>query len=397
MMRKVQIILSLLISFVLFSGCHPGKKANSDGIIISGKLNFNGEDRVYLQLLNPLEVVTIDSVSVNKNGTFSFKQQTKEANFYIIKTNDRDFITLLMEPGETAKIEADASQLSDNYKIDGSPGSLLIMELNNRLNNAYKRVDSLSRKFKEIQGKPGFIEKKALLDTAYNMIFNEHKNYLKLFIAKNSSSLAAIIALYQNLGRRPMLTMKDDMPVFEKTAHKLLLAYPENPHVIALNKRVSEIKKTGEELKIARARIVADSVAPVIAMKDTSGHIFSLSSLKGKTVLLYFTASSCVPCLAESPELIKLYRKYHSKNFEIFSVSIEKSRGEWRSYLIAGKIPWICVSDLNFWDSPVVKTYGLDKLPCMILINKEGRIIAPDISIKELEVKLMNILKKQAV
>jgi len=382
--------------FALYSGCHPAKKAKSDEIIISGKLNFNGEDRVYLQLLNPLDVVTIDSVSVDKDGAFSFKQKTKEANLYIVKTNDRDFITLLMEPGETVSIEADASQLSDNYKIEGSPGSLLIMELNNRLNNAYKRVDSLSRKFKEIKGKPDFIEKKALLDSAYNKIFNQHKNFLKLFIEKNSNSLAAIIALYQNLGRRPMLTMKDDMPVFEETAQKLLLAYPGNSHVIALSKRVGEIRKTEEELKIARARIVVDSAVPEIAMKDTSGHIFSLSSLKGKTVLLYITASSCVPCLAESPELIKLYRKHHLKNFEIFAVSIEKSRAEWRSYLVTGKIPWICVSDLKFWDSPVVKTYGLDKLPCMILINKEGRIIAPDISIKELEVKLINILKKQA-
>jgi len=396
-MKRNKVILSLLIFFVLFSSCHFGKKAGPDEIIINGKLKFSGEDRVYLQLLNPLNVVTIDSVSVSKEGTFSFRQKTKETNFYIVKTNDKDFITLLMEPGEKAFIEADASQLSNNYIIEGSAGSLLLMELNNRLNFAYKRVDSLSRKFKEIQGSTDFIEKKAALDTAYTRIFNQHKYYLKLFIEKHSNSLASIIALYQNLGRRPMLTLKDDMPVFEKTAQKLLLAYPGNAHAVALSSRVNEIKKAEEEYRLARSRIVADSVAPDIAMGDTAGNIVNLASLRGKTVLLYFTSSSCVPCLAECPELIKLYRKYRSKNFEIFAVSIEKSKSEWKASLGSVKIPWICVSDLKLWDSPVVKKYGFDKLPYMILINKEGRIISVDLSLKGIETKLLTILRKQAV
>ena len=396
-MKKIHLLFYVLFSAIFFSSCNHGGKAGSDEIIINGKLKYNGEDLIYLQQLNPTDVITIDSMKLGKDGTFSFKRKTKETNFYFLKIADTDFITLLVEPGESVAVEADASQLSKNYKISGSVGSQLLLELNDRLNVLYGKVDTLGRKFKEIQGKPDFLAQKAILDSAYNKLFFGHKKYLEQFIAQHESSLAVIIALYQNLGRRPMLTIKDDMPVFEKAAQKLISVYPDNPHVVALKKRITELKQKEADLKTAKQRIVTDSVAPAFAMRDTAGKNISLASLSGKAVLIYFTSASCISCINENPELIKIYRKYRPKGFEVLAVYIDKSMKDWRASIASGKIPWLCVSDLSSWESPVVKLYGVDKLPYLILVGKDGRIAVPDISIKTVESRLLPLLKKPTV
>lgn len=394
-MKKFILFFGILVPYFILNGCHRGLKADSDEVVISGKFSYSSGELVYLYILDPLDIKPVDSVALKKDGSFQFTLKTSETNFYLVKIQGRGFITLLMKPGEAAELYADATRLSGDYQVEGSPGSSLIAELNQNLNKVYQKIDTLGRKFKEIQGKPDFIVRKAELDSTYNKYFNEYKTYLKTFIDKNQESLATIIALYQNLGRRAILTMKEDMPVFEKVAQKLLKRYPDNVHVVALNKRIREIKKEAEDMRTAQTRTAVNSYAPEITLKDTAGRTLTLTSLQGKNVLLYFSSSGSIPGKVECADMIKLYRKYHYRGFEIFSVYVEKSKDEWVSSLRTDKIPWISVSDLKNWDSPVVKTYGIDRLPYMILINKEGKITAKDISVRELEYKLSIIYPKQ--
>jgi thiol-disulfide isomerase/thioredoxin len=139
--------------------------------------------------------------------------------------------------------------------------------------------------------------------------------------------------------------------------------------------------------------------APEIALPAPDGQIITLSSLKGKLVLVDFWASWCPPCVKEQPVLKALYEK-QSENvkagkFEILGVSIDKNKENWEKTIKRFKIPWPQVSDLKFWKSPVTSDYGIEDLPFNVIVDEQGIVIAINLHDKELEDFINNYLDKE--
>lgn len=383
-------ILFLLILITFISSCKHLRKGNVE---IDGLFNNGYNEKIFLCSLEPDDLIIIDSTIIDKNNSFSFSFNTEETGFYILKISDKNYITLLIEPDETITLKGDALQLFDSYSIEGSKGSILIKQLNYTLSKSYKKVDSLSTIFKKIQGQPDFIEKKTELDTCYYRIINEHRKYLNDFITNNPQTLACIIAVYQNLGQRSMFTLEENFDLFNNVCNNLYKVYPKNKHVVALKSRVDKIKEREILFNKAKLNLQIDSIAPEISLMDTSGNRQNLTSLRGKYILIDFWASWCAPCRMLNPELIKLYKRYKSKGFDIYGVALEKNHSEWVNAIKNDKIPWMQVSDLKYWSSPIVTEYNITEIPRSILIDKEGRIIDIDVKIEELENLLKKLLK----
>lgn len=148
----------------------------------------------------------------------------------------------------------------------------------------------------------------------------------------------------------------------------------------------------------AQNKIEIGKKAPEITMSTPDGTSFSLSSLKGKLVLIDFWATWCAPCVGEQPELKKLYDTYSSqvkaKKFEILGVSLDKNKESWQKAIDRFNINWIQISDLKFWKSPVAKAYEIDELPFNVIIDGEGTIIAKNLHEKELEEFLKKSLRQ---
>lgn len=129
--------------------------------------------------------------------------------------------------------------------------------------------------------------------------------------------------------------------------------------------------------------------APEISLPAPNGNIVTLSSLKGKLVLIDFWATWCAPCVKEQPELKALYDKHIDEvkagKFEILGVSLDKSKESWQKSISHFKISWLQVSDLMFWKSPVARDYAIEDLPFNVLTDGQGKIIAIDLHGKELE------------
>ena len=113
-----------------------------------------------------------------------------------------------------------------------------------------------------------------------------------------------------------------------------------------------------------------------ITMARPDGSELSLSSMKGKVVLLDFWASWGAPCVKEISELKKLRKEYQSKGFEIFGVSLDKDKERWVNTLKRFEIDWPQVSDLKFWRSQAVEDYNLEEIPYNYLLDENGRVIA---------------------
>ena len=120
--------------------------------------------------------------------------------------------------------------------------------------------------------------------------------------------------------------------------------------------------------------------APEISLPAPSGDMVTLSSLKGKLVLIDFWATWCAPCVKEQPELKALYDKHADQvkagKFEILGVSLDKSKENWQKSISRFKINWLQVSDLLFWKSPVAKYYAIEDLPFNVVVNEKGDIAA---------------------
>jgi peroxiredoxin len=392
-MKKIIYAFPIFLAIIMM-GC-VGNKADENSFVIKGKLTNTKKDSIYLEELTVKKMVGIDSAVVSEEGEFYFKVKPKEIGFYIFKLKKNNFFTLLIDKGETVEITADAKQLQKSYIVSGSKGSDLIKELNDHLQANYTKVDSLSRIYNDSKGSSDILKIKASLDSTYKEIFFDQKNFLKKFIDENTHSLACLIAIYQQFGREPLLNVsnKTDFAYFKKLDNALISTYPDNQHSLDLHKRLTEIKRMDAEKQLAESKLAVGSEAPDFKLETPDGKSVSLSSLKGKFVLIDFWASWCAPCRQENPKMIKLYKQYKDKNFTILGVSLDRDKDSWTKAIKTDKLTWTQISDLKYWDSPVAKLYNVQAIPYSILIDKEGKILAKGLRDEELAEKIAEILK----
>jgi peroxiredoxin len=126
------------------------------------------------------------------------------------------------------------------------------------------------------------------------------------------------------------------------------------------------------------AQVRIGQVAPEIALPNAQDSVVKLSSFRGKVVLLDFWASWCGPCRESIPSVVRLYKKYKDKGFEVLAVSIDSKKTEWKKAAKYFKLPYTSLLDPKGWNAPVIDMYGINGIPATYLLDQEGRIVAID-------------------
>lgn len=393
----------LLIPFALIIAC-ANTGSSSNGFELKGKLSNTKGENLYLELLSPEAVKPVDSIKLDENGEFKLMPAISEIGFYRLKLSDKNFITLILDAGQHVTVSGDAQDLGNTYKVEGSPDSKLFWELNQVSAKNYRQRDSLQKTFQAFIQKvqedsirehdrsekqvmasgKGHSETNSVridsmskaLEIPYMSLVAEHNKYLQTFIEKNNSSFASLAAIQQ-------LQAEEFLKTYILLDEGLFAKYPNSAYVKSFHASVAMQKN-----------LAIGTPAPEITMETPEGKTLSLSSLKGKVVLVDFWASWCAPCRAENPNVVQAYNKYAKKGFDIFSVSLDNNKDKWIAAITKDELLWKShVCDYKGWQSPVVQLYNFNGIPYNVLLDKKGNIIAKNLRGEDLEKKLSELFK----
>lgn len=385
---KQFILLAVFTSLVL--SC---SQLGDNEFLVKGKIE-NGEGKtIFLSDFGPSGMFNIDSVTIEKNGSFKLKGKTSHPKFYVLRISPNEYITLLIDSANILEVYADAGDFVKSHKVEGSEDMVLISQLVERMNITQAKIDSLGKIYESFIGTESIDSAQKAVDDEFNRITDQQREFSKKFVETNASSMASLLALSQQIipQRVGVFTLPEDVAYFEKVDAELFKLYPESKDVQSLHNFIAQIKTQDKQPVNSQGFGIGD-VVPDISMKNPEGKTLSLYSLRGKYVLLDFWAGWCRPCRLENPYLVENYRKFKSRGFEIFQVSLDKERKQWVDAIEKDELgEWYHVSDLQFWQSAPARLYNISQIPANFLLNPKGEVIAINLRGETLGAKLAEI------
>ena len=371
----------------LFVSCSEEKGSSFS---VSGTIKNKQARMIYLEesQITTLEQVTSDSALIGADGKFSFKRKVKQEGLFNLRLDNEEypFISLINDEDKIT-VDADFNNQADFYSVKGSVASLALKnyltESGNKLRNLYyinKELDSLIG----VQADENLIintEEKSKAEVA------SLKNYTqKLVLEEKSPSLALfILSTYQGMASNPNFRIEAfTVDNLMGMLNELVAKFPERKEIASI--------RNSFETQADKAGWVGKQ-APEISLPDTEGKFISLSSYKGKYVLVDFWASWCGPCRHENPNVVEAFTKFKNKNFTILGVSLDNKKEAWEKAIVDDNLNWTHISDLKHWNSEVVPLYKIQGIPFNVLVDPNGMVVAENLRGPGLIQKLTEVLR----
>ena len=382
-MRKIFFPISIVV--ILFACKHEAKNE----FVVSGKVKNAGEKIVYLQEtpLGSGERIVEDSSVIADDGSFHLKGRGTEESLFSLSLKNASYpFAFVINDASKITVNADLKSPS-GYVVSGSAASKSLKEFSLNASNQWAKLYSIGQEMDSLK-KIGVPDSVLINENNKGMYqVGELRNYVSTFIKSSSDPITSVWAL----GTYSQIFTAEDYQallngiVSKFPGHKGIAAIKEmSDRQVALSKQKN---KAPEEVKWIGKQ------APELLLPDINGKQISLSSFKGKYVLVDFWASWCLPCRRENPNVVQAYNKYKNKNFTILGVSLDKEKGDWLDAIESDKLAWTQVSDLQEWNSVAVSTFNFNGIPFNVLIDPDGKIIGQSLRGGELDEKLAEVLK----
>jgi peroxiredoxin len=360
-----------------------GNSTSTDGqaglVTISGKLDNGAGKQLILIRFENNKPIMLDTADVEASGEFSLSINVPQTDFYQLAVNQQNGAVLILSPGEKVELSGDANNMRNGLSVKGSENTELLWSYYKNAVAHDNESQAIRQKINKLSPEQS-AEKQNLIDE-FNAQNKEFTDYSKSFIEEHSTSPAILPVLGS-------LNMETDFDYFVIARDGLQSTFSNSFYYIDLNKNVEGFKEQQSKSKMFEP----GNEVPDITQNDPDGNARSLSSLRGNVVLIDFWASWCRPCRAENPNVVKLYNKYHKDGFDVFSVSLDKTKDRWVQAIEADGLVWENhVSDLQYWQSAAARLYNVSSIPFTVLIDRDGKVIATKLRGSALDAKLQEL------
>lgn len=373
---------------LLFAACDEAPK-----FTIKGSVSEADGKSIYLSHVGIDKNTLIDSVKIKSDGKFEFSSTQPESyDFYRLQLDKKGrAITIAVDSTECIDLTINGKNFADSYVVEGSEESRKIQEISALRNALEKQIDLY---VKESGATPDEIR-----TTIYTITKEFKENIFKQYIMSAPDKASAYYALFLQTNGiylfNPNIN-RFDSKCFSAVATALNNRYPEsvrakNMYSIAMKGMQSTRPVTPDTIEAKESTLSTTGIFD-IKLPNINGDSITLSSLKGKVVLLDFITYSDVRTSEHTIALRELYAKYKEQGLEIYQVSMDANTHFWKTS--ADKLPWICVLDGSSIASTNMLLYRIDKLPSYFLINKANEIVMRDEQINDIHAEIEKLLKE---
>ncbi len=324
--------------------------------------------------------IQVDSDFVKPDGKFTLEAQAAKQGIYDVAI-DRGPMIPVVNDGKI-NLEINLTEKDRFYSVTGSNASKALSdfmfdysEKSISTGNAFRTLDSL----KMVSSADSAII--SATETKNNSLVALN-SYISQFVSKSENPTVAAFTL----GMASRTLSKDE---YDSLLNKTIARFPTDANLQYLKNQL-----TGNDIQTPQQSEQSSWVgkpAPDLTMPDANGKDVSLSSFKGKYVLVDFWASWCGPCRQENPNIVRAYDKFKGRNFTVLGVSLDKEKDNWLAAVEKDGLHWTQISDLAFWNSKAVDVYGFQGIPFNVLVNPEGIVIAESLRGSD----LMNTLQEE--
>ena len=347
----------LFVSILTLLSCGENPSNGTEKIKISVKIDGSGNyDEVRLQKVN-------SDYSIELVESANFVEDEIEFNIFVFESTlfRLDFmgytsLDLILDKSDVDIFVDDSNSLFE-FTVNGSDDTEILKSIENKITNYRSEIRELNINFVEASQNRDF-ELVNSIQSEFDFKKNQFELSLKDYLSSAKSSLAVLVTA-------DYLDIEENLIFWETIYNNYIEEFKDNSYFKNFENKLIKIKS-----------ISIGSVAPDIILNDTSGVPISLASLRGKYVLLDFWAAWCRPCREENPNIVENYNNYKSYGFDVYQVSLDRTKEDWIRGIKQDKLPWINVSDLKYYQSEAAELYNVDRIPSAFLLDPDGKIIA---------------------
>jgi peroxiredoxin len=361
-------IFSFALLAAIVAACSSGPH-----YVINGKIEGADSVMFLLQKREAGAMVTLDSAMAYK-GSFKMKGgPVMHPEMVLLAVRDSRMRT---------QFYLENAEITITGKLDSLYGAVITgSKTHDEYAGLVKTINDLSDKYTEvynqyqIAGQEGDTARVADLEKQVETIQEEMLKVQADFVRNNPASFAAPQVLAG-------LAYEMEGSEIESLINAMDTA-------VANTALVKELKERALKMKV----VEVGQKAPDFTLNDPEGNPVSLYSKVGtKVLLLDFWAAWCGPCRQENPNVVKVYKEFNKKGFDVFGVSLDRTKEDWVKAISDDKLTWTHVSDLQYWNNAAARMYAVNAIPANFLLDENGVIIGRNLREQALYDKVKEVL-----
>ena len=370
----------LLLLALLILGCSSEESYTLKGTAVG----IEDGTEIYLQDLGPNNKrVAVDTAIVTQESFTFYKKQEDKKVLQVLFAQGINGQLLLVKDTSPLDITLFKDSLSTSI-VRGSKENELFNTYRNESRLVNTKKNNLRTLLRQAQSETDGV----MVDKYLAEIKEMDAEFItdrKTILEQHSDKMVSIAAL-SDLINAKVITPEETESFFENLSEDV----QKSPIGSSINQYVAQQKAQKMASKLASV----GNKAPEFSALTPEGKELSLSETLGDYTIIDFWASWCKPCRMENPNVVRVYKKYHDKGLNIISVSLDRpgQKDRWIKAIEKDQMDWYHISNLQYWQDPIPRSYGVRAIPATFLLDKDGVIIAKNLRGRALESKMDELL-----